>query len=116
MPAATTYFNLVIGGLFTFYIEFDLAQKFFDLSGSKLAGSAVIKQNLLAVEKTVVKNNALFFIVVPLKDEQLRDDYRDFLEVAIILLGGISHRDISFTAREPMHQAKVVGILKGLID
>jgi hypothetical protein len=53
-----------------------------------------------------VKDDLLHFAQSQLCEEQPRDDYREFLELGVVFLGGVPLRGISFMAPGAMHHAR----------
>lgn len=53
-----------------------------------------------------VKETLLEFAMHQLQEKQPRDDYREFLELSVIFLGGVPTRGIRFLAPGPMHHAR----------
>lgn len=52
------------------------------------------------------RDDILEFAKKQLKEKQPRDDYREFLELCVIFLGGIPEGGISFKSPGPMHHAR----------
>ena len=52
------------------------------------------------------RDDILKFAEKQLKEKQPRDDYREFLELCVIFLGGIPEGGISFKSPGPMHHAR----------
>ena len=52
------------------------------------------------------RDDILEFANKQLKEKQPRDDYREYLELCVIFLGGIPEGGISFKSPGPMHHAR----------
>jgi len=53
-----------------------------------------------------IKDSILQFAMQHLAESQPRDDYREFLELTVIFLGGAPSRGVRFLAPGPMHHAR----------
>lgn len=65
-----------------------------------------IEEQMTAAIFSHRKEDILNFAEVQLQESQLRDDYREFVDLAIVFLRGSSSHGVKFTTPGAMHHAQ----------
>jgi len=73
---------------------------------SQTSYEAGVGDEAVATALKEVKKNIIEFSITQLREVQPRDDYREFLELVIIFLGGIPSRGVRFAMPGAIHHAR----------